>query len=315
MVVWRAPDDVPADLGRSVVTIGVFDGVHRGHRAVLSRAVEVARPLRAPVVAVTFDPNPLVVLRPDVAPLALTSLPQRVELLTKAGADYVLVLTFDKDRAQQSAEDFVEDVLVGSLGARAVVVGADFRFGHRAAGDVATLRSLGTEHDFAVHPVEPVGDDTAGRWSSSRIRELVAAGDVAGAAVPLGRPFRVEGVVGRGSNRGKDMGYPTANLPVVEGALVPADGVYAGWVLRLGKQHPKRMPAAISVGTNPTFGDTERTIEPHILDRDDLDLYGVPVAVEFIARLRDQEKFDSAEALADQIGADVERTRTILAGR
>lgn len=315
MVVWHAPADVPADLGRTVVTIGVFDGVHRGHRAVIGRADEVARTLRVPLVAVTFDPNPIAVLRPDAAPDALTTLPRRVELLIHAGVDYVLVLRFDKARAEQEAADFVDDVLVGSLGAQAVVVGADFRFGHRAAGDVALLETLGGERDFTVVPVEPVGDEPTGRWSSTRIRELVAAGDVAGAAVPLGRPFRVEGVVGRGSNRGRDMGYPTANLPVVEGQLVPADGVYAGWLLRLGKQHTKRMPAAISVGTNPTFGGTERTVEPHVLDRDDLDLYGVPVGVEFVERLRDQETFDSAEALAEQIGADVDQARAILTGQ
>lgn len=313
MVVWRAPTEVPAELGRTVVTIGVFDGVHRGHRVVLDRAVAVARGLRVPVVAVTFDPNPMAVLRPDAAPPALTTLPRRVELLTNAGADYVLVLPFDKTRAQQAPEDFVADVLVGSLAAQAVVVGADFRFGHRAAGDVRLLETLGPEHDFTVHPVEPVGDERTGRWSSSRIRELIATGDVGAAAVPLGVPFRVEGVVDRGSKRGKDMGYPTANLPVVEGALVPADGVYAGWVVRLGKQYPKRMPAAISVGTNPTFGGTQRTVEPHILDRDDLDLYGAAVGVEFVVRLRDQMTFDSAEELAEQIGADVDQTRTILA--
>ncbi|HEX6196750.1 MAG TPA: bifunctional riboflavin kinase/FAD synthetase [Jiangellaceae bacterium] len=315
MSVWLSPSEVPEALGRTVVTVGVFDGVHRGHQAVIGRADEMARALRVPLVAVTFDPNPIAVLRPDAAPPALTTLPRRIELLTQAGVDYVLVLRFDKERAQQEAADFVDDVLVRSLSAQAVVVGTDFRFGHRAAGDVALLETLGRERDFTVVPVEPVGDEATGRWSSTRIRELVVAGDVAAAAVPLGRPFRVQGTVGRGSNRGKDMGYPTANLPVDEGDLVPADGVYAGWLFRLGKQHPKRMPAAISVGTNPTFGGTQRTVEPHVLDRDDLDLYGAPVAIEFVERLRDQETFDSAEALAAQIGADVERTRAVLTGR
>ena len=312
MVVWQAPGDVPADLGQTVVSIGVFDGVHRGHQVVLGRAAEVGRQLRLPVVAVTFDPNPMAVVRPDSAPLALSSLPRRVELLTKAGADYVLILPFDEKRAQQAPADFVDDVLVTTLGSRAVVVGADFRFGHRAAGDVALLHTLGAERGFDVVAVALEGEGEVERWSSMYVREKVTLGDVAAAASALGRPFRVEGTVERGSQRGRQMGYPTANLPVADGQLVPADGVYAGWVFPLGKQYPKPMPAAISVGTNPTFDGTLRSVEPHVLDRSDLNLYGVPLAVEFVAWLRDQQRFDSTEALAAQIGDDVDQARTIL---
>jgi riboflavin kinase/FMN adenylyltransferase len=315
MVVWQAPGDVPADLGRTVVSIGVFDGVHRGHQVVLGRAAAVGRELRVPVVAVTFDPNPMAVVRPDGAPPALTSMPRRVELLAKFGADYVLILPFDEKRAQQTAEAFVDDVLVNTLGAQAVVVGNDFRFGHRAAGDLALLQTLGAERGFGVVAVPLSGDADVGRWSSTYIRERVAFGDVAAAAAALGRPFRVEGTVERGSKRGQEMGYPTANLPVADGQLVPADGVYAGWVLPLGKQYPKPMAAAISVGTNPTFGDTQRTVEPHVLDRNDLDLYGVPIGVEFVAWLRGQQRFDSTDALAAQIGGDVEQARSMLRDR
>lgn len=312
MAVWRSPADVPADLGRTVVTIGVFDGVHRGHRVVLERAAQHGRDAGLPVVAVTFDPDPLEVIRPDAAPPALTSVDHRADLLQASGADHVLVLPFDKVRAQQPAAEFVADILVGRLGVRTVVVGADFRFGHRAAGDVALLERLGMDHGFSVNAVEIIGGEGVNRWSSSYVRERLTDGDVAAASQALGRPYRVEGVVARGSQRGKALGFPTANIPAPQRRIVPADGVYAGWLIRLDDPDAARLPAAISVGTNPTFGEGERTIEPYVLDRDDLDLYGVPVAIEFVARIRGQQRFESAEQLVARMREDVEAVRAVL---
>ncbi len=314
MAVWRTPAEVPADLGGTAVTIGVFDGVHRGHQVVIGRVAKLARNAGLLAVAVTFDPNPLAVVRPEIAPPALLPLHRRVELLHASGADHVLVLRFDRDRAQQSAEEFVDDVLVGLLGAKVIVVGADFRFGHRAAGDVALLKRLGTDRGFTVDVVEPVGGESVERWSSTHIRELVMAGDVTAAAAALGRPFRIEGVVTRGAGRGRDLGFPTANIPVAEGELVPADGVYAGWLTRLDQAGAPELPAAISVGTNPTFGGEVLTVEPYVLDRDDLKLYDVPVAVDFVARIRGQERFESADELVARMREDVAATRRALGG-
>lgn len=312
MSVWHSPAEVPDSLGPSVVTIGVFDGVHRGHQAVVRRASSFARHLGHPVVAVTFDPNPIVVIRPEVAPPALVPIRTRAELLVAAGADHVLVLPFGRERSEQSAENFVDDVIVGLLHAKVVVVGGDFRFGHRAAGDVVLLERLGKERDFVVDRVKPVGEGRIERWSSTYVRERVAAGDVAAAAEALGRPFRLEGFVVRGQERGRSLGFPTANVPTRPGEMVPADGVYAGWLTRLDAAGAQRWRAAISVGTNPTFDGVERSVEAYVLDRDDLELYGVPVAVDFAERIRGQERFDSATALVEQMRADTEVARRVL---
>jgi riboflavin kinase/FMN adenylyltransferase len=313
MAVWHAPAEVPRDLGPSVITIGVFDGVHRGHQAVVGRAAAIARRLAVPVVVVTFDPNPVVVIRPEAAPPALLPVRTRVELLIAAGANHVLVLPFGRERSEQSAEDFVREVIVGLLHAKAVVVGGDFRFGHRAAGDVGLLERLGKEHDFVVERVEPQGDARVERWSSTYVRERVADGDVGDAALALGRPFRVEGVVVRGHERGRALGFPTANIPAQPAGVVLADGVYAGWLTRLDVPGAQRWPAAVSVGTNPTFGGGERTVEAYVIDRDDLELYGIPVAVEFVGRIRGQARFDTVEALVERMHADVEQARLLLA--
>lgn len=313
MSVWRSPAAVPDDLGRTVVTIGVFDGVHRGHQAVVGRAASRARHLGLPVVAVTFDPNPIVVIRPEAAPPALLSVSTRAALLSAVGADHVLVLPFGRERSEQSAADFVDDVIVGLLHAKAVVVGTDFRFGHRAAGDVTLLEKLGTEHDFVVDRVEPEGDARVQRWSSTYVRERVADGDVAAAADALGRPYRIEGVVVRGHKRGRSMGFPTANVPVRPGTVVPADGVYAGWLTRLDIPDAQRWPAAISVGTNPTFDGVDRSVEAYVIGRDGLELYGVPVAVDFVDRIRGQHRFDTVAELVEQMHNDVETARQLLA--
>ena len=309
MQIWRSDSDVPVDLGRTVAVIGNFDGVHLGHRRVLSRARELADAAGLPVVVVTFDPHPMAVLRPEHAPTTLTGLPARAELLAAAGADHVLAVPFDRDIASWSPEEFVDRILVDALHAAAVVVGANFRFGQRAAGDVSLLVELGAERDFRAEGIPLDGGPQV--WSSTYVRTCIAAGDVAGAAEALGRPYAVRGVVVRGDQRGREIGYPTANVPAEGPTAVPPDGVYAGWLRRL--DGGERLPAAISIGTNPTFeGVVGRRVESYVLDRTDLELYGVEVEVSFVERLRGMEAYDSLEALLDQMALDVARAREIL---
>ncbi|MGZ4468891.1 MAG: bifunctional riboflavin kinase/FAD synthetase [Nocardioidaceae bacterium] len=323
MRIWRSLGDVPADLGRTVVTIGNFDGVHLGHQHVVRRAREVAAESGTDqVVAVTFDPHPIAVLRPEHAPTTLTSLERRVELLAEAGVDAVLVVRFTRETAMWTPEHFVLTILVEALHAKAVVVGANFRFGSKAAGDVATLRDLGTEHDFAGEGIPRDGGPQV--WSATYVRSCLAAGDVEGATEALGHPFSVRGVVVKGDQRGRELGFPTANVPTSGMHAAPADGVYAGWLRRLdddpdrspGQDPDGAMPAAISVGTNPTFeGVRERRVESYVLGRDDLELYGVEVEVSFVARIRGMKRFDSVDHLVKTMDEDVERARLILEQR
>lgn len=307
--IWRSLDEVPAGLGPTAVVIGNFDGVHLGHRHVLARAREIADERSLPVVAVTFDPHPMAVLRPEHAPTTLTSLEVRAELLGSVGADYVLAVPFDRDVAGWSPEEFIERVLVDSLHATAVVVGANFRFGSRAAGDVATLREAGSRLGFSAEGIPLDGGPQV--WSSTYVRMSLAAGDVAGAAEALGRPYAVRGVVVQGDQRGRGLGFPTANVPTNAMTAAPPDGVYAGWLRRLDTGEV--YPAAISVGTNPTFdGVRDRRVESYVLDRTDLELYGVEVEVSFVERLRGMVAFDSVDALVAQMTADVDRARELL---
>jgi riboflavin kinase/FMN adenylyltransferase len=313
---WSDLAEVPPGFGPSVVTLGNFDGVHAGHRVVLGRVVEAARAAGAQAVAVTFDPHPLQVLQPDRAPEQITGLEQRLALMAATGIDAVLVMEFTRELAQWSPERFVEEVFVGALGAVAVVVGHDTRFGHRNSGDVGTLAALGAAHGFVVEVVDDLEPESASRRSSSSwTRELLAAGDVAAAATLLGRPHRLTAEVVHGDHRGRELGYPTANLaPHVDG-LVPADGVYAGWMLRstLPEDAPDRLlPAAVSIGTNPTFDGLERRVEAHVLDRTDLDLYGETVSLELVSRLRPTVRFDGIPALVEQMERDVEQCRQLL---
>jgi riboflavin kinase/FMN adenylyltransferase len=309
VALWRSFDEVPDDLGPTVVTIGNFDGVHRGHRTVLQRAREEADRSGLPVVAVSFDPHPMAVLRPDHAPSIITPLDRRADLLVEAGADHVLALAFDMEMASWSPEHFVDRVLVEALRASVVVVGANFRFGHRASGDVALLRSAGESAGFAAVGLELDGGPQV--WSSTYVRTCLAAGDVAGAAEALGHLFAVRGVVVEGDRRGRELGFPTANVPVDPLAAVPADGVYAGWLRRV--DDGTSYPAAISVGTNPTFdGQRERRVEAYVLDRTDLELYGVEVEVAFAERLRGMVRFEGVDALVETMHDDVARTREIL---
>lgn len=295
-----------------VVVIGVFDGVHRGHQAVIAQARDHAQRHGARVVAVTFDPHPAAVLVPGRAPTLLTTTQTRIALLRAAGADAVHVVPFTIALSEQTPEHFITETVLRLGHVVAIVVGEDFRFGHRAVGDVTTLTDLGREHGFAVHPVTLVGDEEL-RWSSTRVRSLLVAGQVEAAAEILGRDHCVEGVVGHGDKRGRDLGYPTANLVVAAGTALPQDGVYAGW-LRLDPDGPtlQRHPAAISVGTNPQFDGTERRVEAHVLDRDDLDLYGQLVAVDFHRRLRGQLVFASVAELLDRMAEDVAACRNIV---
>ena len=307
--IWRSVADVPADLGRTVVTIGNFDGVHLGHQHVVRRAGEDARERRAELVVVTFDPHPFAVLRPEHAPPILTTVDERLRLLDAAGVDAALVIPFDREIAEWTPEEFIDRVLVAALHACAVVVGANFRFGHKAAGDVALLTEAGRTRDFVVDGIGLDGGPQV--WSSTYVRNCLAAGDVEGAAEALGRPFSVRGLVVEGARRGRALGYPTANVPTSVLAAAPADGVYAGWLTRLDTGD--RLPAAISVGTNPTFdGQRDRRVESYVLDRTDLDLYGVEVEVEFVAHLRGMVRFDGVDALVAAMAGDVEHARAIL---
>jgi len=297
-----------------VLSLGNFDGVHRGHRAVLTALVEAGRRMGLPTVAVTFDPHPVAVLHPERAPEVIAPGEIRDDLLADAGIDGLLVLDFTREFARQSPEDFVRSVFVRGLDARCVVVGMDTRFGHRNSGDVTTLTALGERLGFEVIALDDIGDGE--RYSSTVIRRHLGAGEVAEAARILGRPHRVVGTVVHGHHRGRALGYPTANLGPDSVGLVPAEGVYAGWLTRLDLDEEavdRTMPAAISVGTNPTF-DTEdrRTVEAYVLDRDDLDLYDEKVMVEFTAHIRPTLRFDSVEELKDAMARDVEQCRVLL---
>jgi riboflavin kinase/FMN adenylyltransferase len=295
----------------TVVTIGAYDGVHLGHRALIGEVSRRAEQLGCDTAVVTFDRHPAMVVRPASAPKLLTNLDQKLELLAETGVDHALVLHFDEERSHESAEDFVREVLVGCLNAKAVVVGHDFHFGHDRRGNVALLTEMGGALGFDVLGIRLVGD--AQPFSSTRIRSLLAEGDVEPAAALLGRHHEVRGTVARGDARGRELGFPTANVEVPEEILLPADGIYAGWYLRPdGTRHM----TAISLGRRPTFYENAGSslLEAYLLDFDG-DLYGEQATVQFVVRLRGEVRFDSVEALVAQIGDDVEATRTMLLAR
>jgi riboflavin kinase/FMN adenylyltransferase len=303
---WRGIDATPEGWPASVVAIGVFDGVHRGHAALVRTAAKAAAEREARSVVVTFDPHPTAVVAPHAVPAQLTSVERRIELLGALGIDAVCVLPFTKELSQLSPDYFVRHVLVGGLHAKAVVVGENWRFGHKASGDVPKLRELGAEFGFEVLAQTLSADDEA--FSSTRVRRLLAEGEVAAAADVLGRDFGIEGTVVHGAGRGGTaLGFPTANIEWTPGAAIPADGVYAGWFHHDSHRHA----AAISVGTNPTFDGTARTVEAHLLDFDG-DLYGERVRLDFTARLRGQVAFAGVEPLIKQIETDVADTRRAL---
>lgn len=290
----------------SAVTIGVFDGVHLGHRAVMDRLVDRARQQALLPVALTFDPHPLEFVAPERAPRLLTSVAQRIELLEACGVEVVGILPFPEIR-DLAPETFAVDLLGGRVRARYVAVGTDFRFGRNRAGDVEILRTLGHRHGFEVEAVDLVARIDGEVVSSTRIRADIAAGNVGGASTLLGRHFEVRGVVVHGDARGRTIGFPTANIHVPERMAVPADGVYAVWC-RFGG---RRVPGVVNIGVRPTFAGTHRTVEVHLLDFDG-DLYGVELAVEVVDRIRDELRFESVGALVAQLGEDVAEGRRLL---
>ena len=319
MQVWRAPEDIPADLGKTVLTIGVFDGVHRGHHGVLSETVKQAKERGLMSVALTFDPHPAVVHHPENPVHLIATLDDRLDRLAAAGIEAVYVQHYTVEYAQASPREFVERQVVEQLHAGLVVVGEDARFGKNNAGDGAALRAYGTELGFDVVLLPDLGEPASPghapqRFSSTRVREALAAGDVTEAAHILGRPHRLRGTVVHGYQRGRELGFPTANLSGDNLGEVPADGVYAGWLVRRvpGTKASEYLPAAISVGTNPQFHGVERTVEAHVLGRADLNLYGEPIAVDFVERLRPMLAFTSVEELVAQMDDDLRATAEVL---
>jgi riboflavin kinase/FMN adenylyltransferase len=303
---WRGLEHLPSGWGRCVLTIGVFDGVHRGHRELINRAVELAAKRDLPSVLMTFDPHPSEVVRPGSHPAQLTTLKRRADLVEELGVDVFCVLPFTPELSRMPADVFVHELLVEQLHVAAVVVGENFTFGRGAAGDVTLLRTLGNRFGFTAEGESLVTEDHL-VYSSTYIRACIDAGDVVAAEHALGRPHRLEGIVVRGDGRGRDLGFPTANLSTPKFAAVPADGVYACRFVQGGQVRN----AAVSVGTNPTFSGRERRVEAFVLDVSE-DFYGQRVALDFVARLRGQLKFDSSDALVEQMRLDVEEARRLL---
>ncbi|MFK3671243.1 bifunctional riboflavin kinase/FAD synthetase [Leifsonia aquatica] len=308
MKVFRSVEEVPDGFGPSAVTIGKFDGVHSGHRAVIGRLREVAADRGLTATVITFDRNPLKLIAPEKCPASLVSNGQKLDLLSGTGIDATLMVAFDQALAALEPEEFVQRILVDRLHAAEVLVGSDFRFGHRGAGDVRLLRELGEKYGFAVELIDDVRPEHGRRVSSTWIRELLADGDVAHAAELLGHIPTLRGVVVHGAARGRELGYPTANLSPESEGLIPADGVYAGWLT----DGDETYPAAISVGNNPTFeGVPHKQVEAYVLDRE-LDLYGHCVEVSFVERIRGMVAYQGVEPLIAQIADDVEKARGIL---
>ncbi len=299
---WVPPE------GGAAVAVGVYDGVHRGHQAVLAALRTRAEELGGlPVTVLTFDRHPLEIVDPERAPRLLSTEEQKLELLAAHGVDVAAVLAFDEETRALTPDDFAADVLAGALGASVVAVGSDFRFGKGRSGDVEELRTLGLGLGFYVEELDLVGDGAP--VSSTAIRAAVQAGDVAAAAAGLGRPFSLTGAVVRGEGRGRQIGFPTANLEIDPRLLVPGRGVYAVWATVGGE----RLPGVVNLGVRPTFGGEVETVEVHVLDFD-RDLYGEPVRLDFVDRLRAERKFGGIEELVAQIGRDVAAGRELLAG-
>ena len=321
---WRGKGGIPSDWGRCVLTIGVFDGVHRGHAEIIARAVKAGRARGVPTVLMTFDPHPMEVVFPGSHPAQLTTLTRRAELAEELGIDVFLVMPFTTDFMKLTPERYIHELLVERLHVLDVLVGDNFTFGKKATGNADTLRRAGERFGFSVESVSLVAeqhDSQTVTYSSTYIRACVDAGDVVAAAEALGRPHRVEGVVVRGEGRGRGLGYPTANVAPPMYSAIPADGVYAAWftVLAPGPAAGpvttgRHYPAAVSVGTNPTFSGRTRTVEAFVMDVD-ADLYGQHVAVDFVARIRGQEKFADIDELIAAMGRDTAKARSVLAAQ
>jgi riboflavin kinase/FMN adenylyltransferase len=305
---WRGTQAAPGGWGRAVATIGVFDGVHRGHQQIIGHTVKRAGELGVQSVVITFDPHPSEVVRPGTHPAVLTEPGRKAELIEALGVDVLCVIPFTVELSRLSPEGFVHDALVEHLHVAWLVVGENFRFGHRAAGDVALLHRLGRTFGFGVEGAPLVADEGT-VFSSTYIRACVDAGDVVAAARALGRPHRLDGVVVRGDQRGRELGFPTANLLVPPNAAVPADGIYAAWLVR--DRDGSRHQAAVSIGTNPTFSGKERRVEAFVIDFEG-DLYGERVGLDFAGRLREQRTYSGIEPLVAQIREDVVQARDVL---
>jgi riboflavin kinase/FMN adenylyltransferase len=311
--VLRDTTDCPgSDLGHAV-TIGTYDGVHIGHQAVIKETQKAAERLGVKTAVVTFDPHPASILRPETAPLILTGLEQKLELLEQAGVDTVMVVTFDADRAGETSEEFVRSVLVDCIGAKAVVVGHDFHFGKGRTGNVELLTEIGKAEGFEVNGLQllPRPDGTIESVSSTAIRRALAGGDVGTAGQLLGRYHEVRGPVVQGDQRGRTIGFPTANIAVPRDRAMPADAVYAGWYVR---PDGSSWPCAINIGKRPTFyQDAEHSLlEAHLLDFEG-DLYGEPARVRLVELLRSEQRFDGIDALKAQLAVDIDRARDVLA--
>ncbi|WP_432395870.1 bifunctional riboflavin kinase/FAD synthetase [Pseudarthrobacter sp. L19] len=335
--IWNDPSEVPVNFGPTVVTIGNFDGVHRGHQQVLSQLIRTARLNHARAVVITFDPHPAQVHRPESAPELIMGLEDKLVALGEVGLDAVLVMKYSLELASLTPEEFVSSIIVDTLKASHVVIGHDTRFGRGNSGDLDTMKDLGDKLGFEVQvisefgaegfPLHSAGTHDAGthdgaaehgtgdrRCSSTWVREALREGDVATAAAVLGRPHRMRGTVVHGAARGRDLGFPTANLAADATGYIPADGIYAGWLV---DEAGTRWPAAISVGSNPTFDGVSRQVEAHVIDRpqeavEDFDLYDQTVVVEFVARLRGMVAYRGPEALIEQMRLDVVQTHQIL---
>lgn len=322
MYYWTDLTSVPDGFGPSVVTIGNFDGVHCGHQRVLAQLVAAAEAHQAAAVVISFEPHPAKVHRPEQAPELIMGLEDRVETLATTGIQALLMMHYTLELAANTPEEFVRKVFVDALKARAVVIGHDVRFGRDNSGDLGTMRELGQKlgfeviviDDFGASPTAPTEADGDRRCSSTWVREALEDGDVATAARILGRQHRMRGEVVHGAARGRELGYPTANLSPASGGYIPADGIYAGWLV---DEAGTRWPAAISVGSNPTFQGVSRQVEAHVIDRppeqvSDFDLYGQTVIVEFTARLRGMVAYTGPDALIAQMRLDVDQTRQVL---
>ncbi|WP_137826051.1 bifunctional riboflavin kinase/FAD synthetase [Brevibacterium sp. 2SA] len=310
MEIYHGLDEVPDFDPGTVITLGNFDGVHRGHQTVLRAVAAEAAEHSLTSVAMTFDPHPRTIHSPDTPTLMITSPEQKSALIAETGIDVLFVQPYDLEFAAQTPEEFVARYFVEGLKCRCVVVGDDVRFGHDNSGTIETLRRLGEEMGFTTVTIDEVG--RGGRYSSSRIRDQIIAGDVAEAADQLGRYHRVEGTVVHGDARGRDLGFPTANLSADAAGLIPADGVYAGWASFEGEDHP--FPAAISIGTNPTFQGDCRRVEAYVLDKEfgEFDVYDRHMTLDFVARIRGQVTFTGMDALIAQMHEDIADVREVL---
>ncbi len=315
MRVLRDIDECPRPPAGTAITIGAYDGVHLGHRAVIGTVERHAEERGLETAVVTFDRHPASVVRPESAPRLLTDLDQKLELLAATGVDYTLVIHFDEARSHETAEDFVHEVLVGCLNAKLVVVGADFHFGHQRRGNVPLLEQMGRELGFDVLGLSLVGPNGAPardeeQVSSTAIRRALIAGDLGAANAMLGRPYEVRGTVERGAQLGRTWGFPTANISVPDEILFPANGIYAGWYER---PTGERLASAIGLGLRPTVYDDQEhpSLEAYLLDWEG-DLYGEEAKLQFVARLRAEEKFDSVDALIEQMHRDVAEVRMHL---